>query len=63
MTETSLKELGIEFGKDLLTNATELMIAYNNTPKMYEFLIKRGLGLARDQHSEDDDDQKGISIS
>ena len=43
MQETTLKQMGIETGKDLLENAQNLIIAF--TPHHYTFLLKCGLGL------------------
>ena len=63
MTETTLKELDIETGKDLFDKAHELMIAYSDHPKMYEFLLERALGIGRNTHSEEEEEQKGISVS
>ena len=54
MTETTLKELGIETGSDIVDRAADIMIAYSTYPKTHEFLIKRGLGIARDQHHEEE---------
>ena len=63
MTETTLKELGIETGKDLLDHAPDIIVAYNNHPKMHEFLIRRSLGIAHDRHTDEESERKGISIS
>jgi DNA polymerase kappa len=65
MTETTLKELGILKGKDLVEKAHDLMIAYREI--MYTFLIKCGLGIGQQVHHEEKSDetfvQKGIGIS
>ena len=63
MTETTLKELGIVTGQNLYDKAHEVMIAYVNYPKTYEFLIRRAIGLGQNTHSEEEDEQKGISVS
>ena len=61
MTETTLKEIGIITGQDLYDKAHEVMIAYNKYPKMYEFLLRRALGLSSNTH--DYEKKKGVSIS
>ena len=45
MTETTLKEIGIETCQDLLDHAAEVMIGYSNFPKTVNFLIRCGLGM------------------
>ena len=52
MKETTLKEIGIETGKDLLEKASDVLIAYNNLPKTHEFLIKCALGIGQELHEE-----------
>ena len=53
MTETTLKELGIETGKDLLEKAPEVMIGYSNYPKTWNFLLRCALGLGQVLHEEE----------
>ena len=65
MSETTLKELGINKGIDLREKQVELMIAYN--PIAYTFFINCGLGIGQSRHGEIGSDervgQKGISVS
>ena len=62
MTETTLKEIGIETGKDLLEHATDILIAYEKRPKRYNFLLSTALGIGQEQHDTKNYEQKGISI-
>jgi DNA polymerase kappa len=55
MTETTLHELGIHKGKDLVEKASDLMIAYREI--MYTFLIKCGLGIGQQVHHEEKSDE------
>ena len=55
MTETTLKELGILKGRDLVEKAADLMIAYREI--MYTFLIKCGLGIGQQVHHEEKSDE------
>jgi len=55
MTETTLKEIGIKTGKDLVERAADLMIGYREI--MYTFLIKCGLGIGQQVHHEEKSDE------
>lgn len=62
MTELILSELSIFTCSDVLEKAAEITISFSE--RTSSFLIESALGVARNCHTEDEDDtQKSISIS